>query len=100
MQNDLKEKFESFYRDRVDPWDYWTSEYEIRKYREQISLVAHLTTPKRILEIACSTGAHTKLIHDAFPGAKITAIDISSVAIARAWRNINLPGSVDFYEAD
>jgi hypothetical protein len=57
---ELKEKYESLYRERVDPWDYWTSEYEHRKYHEQISLVAQFGTPKRILEIACSTGAHTK----------------------------------------
>jgi SAM-dependent methyltransferase len=100
MRKRLKERFEYFYRDRVDPWDYWTSEFEIRKYREQISLVAQSTTPKRILEIACSTGAHTKLIHEAFPSATITAVDISETAIERASRNVDLPGSVKFYAED
>lgn len=100
MRDELKEKYESWYRDREDPWEYWKSEYETRKYHEQISLVAQFGTPKRILEIACSTGAHTKLIHDAFPEATITAIDISSNAIARAARNVDAPGSVSFHAAD
>ena len=100
MRDELKEKYESLYRDRADPWDYWKSEYETRKYHEQISLVAQFGTPKRILEIACATGAHTRLIHDAFPEATITAIDISSTAIARASRNVDAPGSVSFHAAD
>jgi SAM-dependent methyltransferase len=100
MRDELKEKYETFYRDRIDPWDYWKSEYEIRKYQEQISLVAQFGVPKRILEIACSTGAHTKFIHDAFPEATITAIDISSTAISRASHNVNAPQLVSFYAAD
>lgn len=100
MPNHLQERFESFYRDRVDPWDYWISSYEINKYHEQISLVAQFGTPKRILEVACSTGSHTKLIHEAFPEATITAIDISSTAIARASANVEAPGVVSFHAAD
>jgi trans-aconitate methyltransferase len=100
MRDELQVKYESFYRDRIDPWDYWHSEYEIRKYHEQISLVAQFGTPKRILEIACSTGAHTKLIHEAFPDATITAVDISTTAIARASRNVDVPGAVSFHVAD
>lgn len=99
MRDELKERYESFYRNSVDPWDYWRSDYEIGKYHEQISLVAQFGTPKRILEIACSTGAHTKLIHEAFPEATITAIDISSTAIARASQNVSSP-SVSFHVAD
>jgi SAM-dependent methyltransferase len=101
MRDDkLREKYESFYRECPDPWDYWTSEYERRKYHEQISLVAQFGTPRRILEIACSTGAHTKLIHDAFPEATIIAVDISSSAIARASQNVECPGLVSFHAAD
>jgi trans-aconitate methyltransferase len=100
VRDGLRARYESFYSDRIDPWDYWNSEYEIRKYREQISLVAQYGTPKRILEIACSTGAHTKLIHDAFHEAKITAVDISPTAIARARQNLNAPEIVTFHAAD
>jgi SAM-dependent methyltransferase len=99
MRNGLENKYESIYRDQVDPWDYWKSKYESNKYREQISLVAHSGTPKRILEIACSTGAHTKLIHEAFPEARVVAIDISPSAIARARMNVK-SSSVDFVAAD
>lgn len=100
MRDRLKEKYESCYRDRVDPWDYWKSTYEITKYHEQISLVAQFGNPKRILEVACSTGAHTKLIHEAFPEATITAVDISSTAIGRARQNVNAPELVTFHAAD
>jgi trans-aconitate methyltransferase len=100
MRDDLKETYETYYQNRIDPWDYWTSEYEIRKYREQISLVAQFGTPKRVLEIACSTGAHTKLIHDAFPEATITAVDISPTAIAGALRNVGASNSITFHAAD
>jgi SAM-dependent methyltransferase len=100
MRNELKEKYESFYRGRVDPWDYWKSEYESRKYREQISLVAQFGTPKRILEIACSTGAQTKLINETFPEATIIAVDISSTAIARASQNVDSSGPISFHAAD
>ncbi len=100
MRRGLKETYDSIYRDRADPWDYWSSEYESRKYREQISLVAQFGTPRHVLEIGCSTGAHTKLIHDAFPDAEITAVDISSTAIARAAKNLNEAKSVSFHTAD
>src|SRR5438132_5335536 len=100
MHNGLEEKYESLYRDHLDPWDYWKSEYETKKYHEQISLVAHLGTPKRILEIACSTGAHTQLIHEAFLEAQITAIDISPTAITQASRNVNVSQFVDFQAAN
>jgi SAM-dependent methyltransferase len=100
MAGDLKDRFESFYCERVDPWDYWSSEYEIRKYHEQISLVAQFGAPGRVLEIACSTGAHTKLILEAFSQATITAVDISSTAVARAARNVIAPGRVSFHAAD
>lgn len=98
-RHELEELFESFYLERTDPWDYWISNYEIQKYREQISLVSQHQFPKHVLEIACSTGAHTKLIHEAFPSARITAVDISPTAVARAKRNINVP-SVEFHAAD
>jgi SAM-dependent methyltransferase len=97
--HELEERFETFYREREDPWDYWVSEYEIKKYREQISLVSQYQSPRHILEIACSTGAHTKLIHEAFPNAKITAVDISPTAVARAKRNVRFQG-IEFRVAD
>lgn len=100
MSGDLKDRYETLYCERVDPWDYWSSEYERRKYGEQISLVAQFGVPGRVLEIACSTGAHTKLIHEAFPQATITAVDISATAVARAARNVIAPRLVSFHAAD
>src|SRR5438046_764157 len=100
MRDKLKAKYESLYRDRKDPWDYWTSQYETQKYQEQISLVAQFGRPKTILEIACSTGAHTTLIHEAFPEARITAIDISPTAIARACQAFATPETISFHAAD
>jgi SAM-dependent methyltransferase len=100
MREELKEKFESFYQNCADPWDYWKSEYELRKYYEQISLVSQFCDPKRILEVGCSIGAHTKLIHEMFPKSQITAIDISSTAIRHAKQNVSNSSLVTFHVAD
>lgn len=41
-----------------------------------------------ILEIGCGTGIYTKLLHEKFPSAKITAIDFSQAMIKVAARKI------------
>jgi SAM-dependent methyltransferase len=88
MESYLKSLYEQEYRSQDDPWNYWTSEYEIRKYHQQIGLSRQFCNPKSILEIGCSTGAHTALINQAFPEARITGVDISSAAISRARQNV------------
>jgi len=68
-----------------DPWKFFTSEYEQKKYERQLGLIEqHGGNVKNILEIGCAEGAHTRLISNFFPHAKIIGIDISEKAISRA----------------
>ncbi len=76
----LEEKFS-----RPDPWKYKTSPYEKAKYRRQIEIIMdRMPEPQSILEIGSAEGAHTIMLADSFPMAKITAVEISSNAINRA----------------
>lgn len=45
--------------------------------------------PKTILEIGCGTGYLTKLLHDAYPQAKLTAVDIAPGMIEKAKQRLN-----------
>ncbi|MBB6175608.1 malonyl-CoA O-methyltransferase [Anoxybacillus tengchongensis] len=48
-------------------------------------LMMHIARPpKTILEIGCGTGYLTKLLHDAYPHAKLTAVDIAPGMIETA----------------
>jgi SAM-dependent methyltransferase len=60
------------------------------------------TAQLRILEIGCSTGHHILPIAQAYPAARITAIDLSAPAIADAKRLAAHAGisNVDFLRAD
>lgn len=79
-----REYFDKEFENR-DPWNYLTSQYEINKYLRQLMLIKdRITVPKRILEIGCAEGAHTKMIMQEFPEADIVGLDISSIAIERA----------------
>jgi SAM-dependent methyltransferase len=76
----LEEKFT-----KPDPWKYKTSPYEQSKYKRQIEIIKdRRLNPQKILEIGSAEGAHTLMLADSFPSAKITAVEISSKAIARA----------------
>lgn len=100
MGDSLDERFEAFYRSSRDPWDYWKSTYEIDKYKQQISLVSEFCSPTEILEIACSVGAHTRLIHEAFPEAHLVGVDISATAVDRARENLQGLGNIDLEVGD
>ncbi|MDD5584347.1 MAG: malonyl-ACP O-methyltransferase BioC [Candidatus Omnitrophica bacterium] len=52
-----------------------------------------------ILEIGCGTGNYTKLLHDRFPRAKLTAVDISPEMIAQAKKKLK-PSAVEFIVDD
>jgi trans-aconitate methyltransferase len=72
-----------------DPWKYLTSYYERAKYQRQLDVIAdRVANPQNILEIGPAEGAHTFLLAQLFPGAKITAIEISSRALKRAHDNL------------
>ncbi len=75
-----------------DPWGFFTSEYEQRKYKRQIQVIRGMlkTEPEKFLEIGCAEGAHTKMLAEEFYNAKIVGIDISENAIKRARENIEV----------
>jgi trans-aconitate methyltransferase len=76
----LEEKFTN-----PDPWKYKTSPYEQAKYKRQIEIIKdRRLNPQNILEIGSAEGAHTRMLAESFTSAKITAVEISSKAIARA----------------
>jgi SAM-dependent methyltransferase len=80
----LEEKFSN-----PDPWNYFSSPYEQKKYCRQIdAMVDRHPSPGQILEIGSAEGAHTLLLAKQLPSARITAIEISSQAAQRAKRNI------------
>ncbi|HUV02366.1 MAG TPA: class I SAM-dependent methyltransferase [Desulfobacteria bacterium] len=70
------EKFE-----REDPWEFFTSDYEQRKYRRQIDVIKdHISgSLNAILEVGCAEGVHTRMLAKVFPYVEITGLDISSV---------------------
>ncbi len=69
----------------ADPWNYTSSKYEYKKYREQIAISdKYAKNPSSILEIGCAEGMFTEMIHREHPSSQITAIDISDKAIERA----------------
>jgi peptidoglycan/xylan/chitin deacetylase (PgdA/CDA1 family)/ubiquinone/menaquinone biosynthesis C-methylase UbiE len=70
--------FEEIFEEE-DPWEY-TSAYEQRKYRETLALL-----PRHIgsaLEVGCAEGVFTRML--AGRADRVTAVDISPTAIARA----------------
>ncbi|MCI4010873.1 PIG-L family deacetylase [Brevibacterium sp. ZH18] len=82
--------FDEVHVRRCDPWQVWSSEYEIAKRR---NLLTHLPAVPyaHILEIGCSVGA---LTHDlAGIGAQVTAVDASEEALRIARRRGTIPSA-------
>lgn len=92
----LEEHFNSLHTNSNDPWNFWSSKYESKKYYQQIAAIKSFVQPCKILELGCSTGAHTEKILQEFPDAEIVAIDISEKAVEIAKRNIGVRSNVKF----
>ncbi|WP_025776673.1 bifunctional PIG-L family deacetylase/class I SAM-dependent methyltransferase [Brevibacterium sp. VCM10] len=89
--------FDEVHVQRCDPWQVWSSEYEIAKRR---NLLTHLPAVPyaHILEIGCSVGALTHEL--AGIGAQVTAVDASSQALRIARRRGAAPSSaINFVHA-
>lgn len=79
----LRWLFEVFYMASADPWRYWRSDFEKRRYDAAISLLErHAPAHARVLEIGCSVGAFTGRLMLLRP-QQVTAVDISSMALRR-----------------
>src|ERR1700740_1063447 len=98
--NNIEEYFNSIHKENDNPWNFWDSEYEQTKYIQQIQLVKDHIKPTNILEIGCSTGAHTVIIRNHFPDATITAVDISEAAVERAKLNTAGDKAINFIVSD
>ena len=73
--------FEQLYREKGDPWQFATSDYERDKYRHSL---AALPRPlySRGLEVGCSIGVFTRLL--APRCGSLLAVDVSDTALAAA----------------
>jgi len=74
------EHFERLARERDDPWDYATSDYEQAKYRTTLAHLPRRTG--RTLELGCSVGVFTAML--APRCERLVACDFSPTAVARA----------------
>ena len=97
--------FDRRYFERVfnneDPWGYRSCQYEKTKYQRQTELIRSFAgSPGSILEIGCAEGIHTVMLADAFPGASILSVDISSKALERARAACRGRSNVGFLNAD
>jgi SAM-dependent methyltransferase len=79
-----------------DPWNYGSA-YEQQKYRRTLSLIPP-SPGGDALEIACAEGRFTELL--APEVGTLTALDISTTAIARAERRTVRFGNVRFAQGD
>jgi SAM-dependent methyltransferase len=80
-----REFFEELYAGSEDPWGFATSRYERDKYADTLAALDGACF-ERALEVGCSIGVFTKRLADVC--GELTAIDVSSQAIARARRRL------------
>jgi len=89
----LRDKMDLLFTANPDPWRFETSAYEKEKYERTLGILPHREF-RSILEVGCAEGVFTKRL--APYGRRITALDISEVALGRAReRCCDLP-SVEF----
>jgi SAM-dependent methyltransferase len=74
------EHFERLAHESADPWDYETSDYEQRKYRQTLEYVPEQAG--RTLELGCSIGVFTEML--APRTSCLLAVDFSPTALERA----------------
>lgn len=86
--------------EKSDPWNFFSSEYEQKKYERQIAFIKDRKPyAEKILEIGCAEGAHTKMIVETFSNAEIIGVDISHKAIQKAKSHVK-SDRIKFLEAD
>lgn len=83
-----RDRFESLYDEGDgDPWGFYESEYERRKYERTIAALADRRPPgsvESILDLGCGNGAATTLIADRYPDAEVVGVDIAETALETA----------------
>lgn len=88
--------FDALYEANPDPWRFRTSPYEREKYARTL---ATLPRPRysHLLELGCSIGELTR--HLALRAARVTAVDVSPVALDMARKTCEALTNVRFVEA-
>lgn len=89
--------FERLYRRRTDPWNYRTSDYERKKYRQVLEILPRRSY-SRILEVGSSEGVFTELLGPL--GVEVLGVDISEVACERARGRCAAFPNIRFQAAD
>jgi trans-aconitate methyltransferase len=83
-----QEYFDDLYSEgERDPWKYFESEYEQRKYDRTLRCALDRNEPDSvtsILELGCGNGAFTRKLISAYPDADILGVDISEEALEEA----------------
>ena len=83
-----RDRFESLYEEGDgDPWGFYESEYERRKYERTIGALADRRPPgavETILDLGCGNGAATKLLAERYPDADVVGVDIAETALETA----------------
>ena len=85
--------FDRVYRDRRDPWNFETSEYERTKYAVTLSALPDATY-RRAFEIGCSIGVLTEAL--AKRCRRIVAVDPAESALVTARERLGNSEQVDF----
>ena len=67
---------------------------------ELIGMLRRGATPARILEIGCGTGILTAMLADAFPRARIDALEASTAMLEQARRNLAGNGMIRWIASD
>ncbi|WP_035019827.1 malonyl-ACP O-methyltransferase BioC [Anoxybacillus flavithermus] len=81
-----KQLMQKRFSERATTYDQFAN-VQKKMAHELIKRIDH--PPKTILEVGCGTGYLTKLLHDAYPQAKLTAVDIAPGMIEKAKQRLN-----------
>lgn len=90
------EYFKDVYDANDDPWNFETSEYELKKYSSTINSLPKLKY-KNALEIGCSIGVLTKLLAEKCDA--LLATDVSQKALDKAIKRLENSKNVIFKNA-
>ena len=92
-----RRKMDRVFSRKEDPYGYKTGPYETGR----LKAMGECAGPgpfERVLEVGCAEGAFTLVLAER--AASVTALDISSVALSRARKNLAGRGRVAFAETD
>ncbi|MDO4917691.1 MAG: PIG-L family deacetylase [Rothia sp. (in: high G+C Gram-positive bacteria)] len=87
--------FDAVHRRKSDPWDLFTSPYEIDKRQNFIDALSS-AQPHRTLEIGCSSGALSLALSNI--SAQVVAVDSSAQALQVARQNTASATTIDFQQ--